>query len=128
MNNKTKIALVIGIPVGVVIYLLPTIVGEINPSLVETQSAYTSDVCSGLYSEREQRSAEYDQKTAEYDQKTAERASALFEYNKELLPSTSYTSQIQQMYKELQQMYKELTYLETRIKKLTDPYNSHCVT
>ena len=121
MNNKTKIALVIGIPVGVVIFLLPTIVGEINPSRIETQSTYSPDVCSGLHSEREQRSAEY-------DQKTAERASALFEYNKELLPSPSYTSQIQRMYKELQQMYKELTYLETRVKTLTDQYNSHCVT
>jgi hypothetical protein len=128
MNNKTKIALVIGIPIGAVIFLLPTIVGEINPSRIETQSTYNPDVCSGLYSEREQRSAEYDQKTAEYDQKTAEHASALFEYNKELLPSPSYTSQIQQMSKELQQMYKELTYLETRVRTLTDQYNSHCVT
>jgi hypothetical protein len=121
MNNKTKIALDIGIPVGVVIFLLPMIVGEMNSSQVETQSTYNPDVCSGLHSEREQRSAEYDQKMAEYDQKMAERASALFEYNKESLPSPSYTSQIQQM-------YKELTNLETQVKTLKDQYNSQCVT
>ena len=70
------------------------IVGEMNSSQVETQSEYNPDVCSGLHSEREERSAEYHQKVAEYDQKTAEYASVLFEYNKESPPSPSYTSEI----------------------------------
>jgi hypothetical protein len=52
------------------------IVVEMNSSQVETQSEYNPDVCSGLHSELEQKSAEYPRKMAEHDQETAEYASA----------------------------------------------------
>jgi hypothetical protein len=111
-----------------IIFLLPMIVGKMNPSQVETQSAYDPDVCSRLHNELVQRSAEYNQKGAEYDQKTEKYVSALFEYNKESLPLPSYTSQIQQMYMELEQRYKELTNLETLVNTLTMQYDNQCVT
>ena len=111
-----------------IILLLPVIVGKMNPSQVETQSAYDPDVCSGLHNELVQRSEEYHQRLAGYDHETAEYASALFEYNKESPPSVSHTNQIQQMYKELQQRYKELTNLETQVNALTMQYDNQCVT